>query len=409
MFNDILILIILLLASGFFSGSEIAFVVANKIKIEIKARRENFSAKSVMYFMSKPQNFFSTILIGNNVTNIAYASIATIFLSTFFGLEEYSILLITTFSLLIFGELLPKYFSRELAERVILTFALPLRILTFLIYPFVKLTSSIAEILTKSANVNEENISNLFQKEDIQTLVSESHEAGIVNKKEIDIINRVLELGEQKVYEAMRPRTEIIGVETESSVEDVINVFIESGFSKLPVYEENLDNIKGVVFAYDMFKLPNSINEIIREVNFVPETKKSIEMLNEFLSSRNSIAIVVDEFGGTAGIVTIEDLIEELFGEIKDEYDIEDDLCRKIGDNIYLISGKVEIDFINEQYNINLPYGEYETIAGLITSSTGKIPMQGETVVINNLTFLIIRASTKKIEMVKLIINEDNR
>lgn len=409
MFNDILILIILLLASGFFSGSEIAFVVANKIKIEIKARRENFSAKSVMYFMSKPQNFFSTILIGNNVTNIAYASIATIFLSTFFGLEEYSILLITTFSLLIFGELLPKYFSRELAERVILTFALPLRILTFLIYPFVKLTSSIAEILTKSANVNEENISNLFQKEDIQTLVSESHEAGIVNKKEIDIINRVLELGEQKVYEAMRPRTEIIGVETESSVEDVINVFIESGFSKLPVYEENLDNIKGVVFAYDMFKLPNSINEIIREVNFVPETKKSIEMLNEFLSSRNSIAIVVDEFGGTAGIVTIEDLIEELFGEIKDEYDIEDDLCRKIADNIYLISGKVEIDFINEQYNINLPYGEYETIAGLITSSTGKIPMQGETVVINNLTFLIIRASTKKIEMVKLIINEDNR
>lgn len=409
MFNDILILIVLLVVSGFFSGSEIAFVVANKIKIEIKARRENFSAKSVMYFMSKPQNFFSTILIGNNVTNIAYASLATIFLSTVFGFEEYSILLLTTFSLLIFGELLPKYFSRELAERVILTFALPLRILTFLIYPFVKLTSSIAEILTKSANVNEENISNLFQKEDIQTLVSESHKAGIVNKNEIDIINRVLELGEQKVYEAMRPRTEIVGIEIESSIEEVIKVFIESGFSKLPVYEENLDNIKGVVFAYDMFKLPKNLNEVIRQVIFVPETKKSIDMLNEFLSSRNSIAIVVDEFGGTAGIVTIEDLIEELFGEIKDEYDIEDDLCRKIAENTYLISGKVEIDFINEQYNINLPYGEYETIAGLITSNLGRIPIQGETVIINNLTFLIIRASSKKIEMVKLIINEDNR
>lgn len=407
MLNDILILIALLIASGFFSSSEIAFVVANKIKIEIKARRENLSAKSVMYFLKNPQNFFSAILIGNNITNIAFASIGTVLLSTFFGLEDFSILLITSFSLLIFGELLPKYFARELAEKTILTFALPLRILTFTIYPFVKLTSSIAEILTKSANVNEENISNLFQKEDIQTLVTESHEAGIVNKKEIDIIKRVLELGEQRVYEAMRPRTEIVGIEVESSIDDVIKVFIDSGFSKLPIYEENLDNIKGVVFAYDLFKLPKNLNEIIRDVIFVPETKKSIEMLNEFLANRTSISIVVDEFGGTAGIVTVEDLIEELFGEIRDEYDIEDDLCRKISENSFIISGKVEIDYINEQFNINLPYGDYETIAGFITSNTGKIPMQGETVVINNLTILIVRSTSKKIELVKLIINDD--
>ena len=305
---------------------------------------------------------------------------------------------------MIFGELLPKYFARELGDRVILFASIPIRIVYYILFPFVRITSSLSSFLTQASNRKAENLEFLFSKEDIEYLVKESHEAGIVNKKESAIITKVLALGEQKVYEAMRPRTEIVGVDIESTIDEAISVFIESGYSKIPVYEENLDNIRGVIFAYDIFKSPQNLQSIIREIIFVPETKRSFEMLNEFLNKQVSIAIVVDEFGGTAGLVTMEDIIEELFGEIKDEYDVEEDICRKIASDTYLISGKVEIDYINEKYNLNIPTGDYETIAGYITSKIGRIPLQGESVTVDNFNFLIARSTNIKIDLVKLII-----
>ncbi|HEY6906522.1 MAG TPA: transporter associated domain-containing protein, partial [Ignavibacteriaceae bacterium] len=193
-------------------------------------------------------------------------------------------------------------------------------------------------------------------------------------------------------------------VDIESTIDEVISIFVESGYSKIPVYEENLDNIRGVIFAYDIFNSPQNLKSIIREIIFVPETKRSFEMLNEFLNKQVSIAIVVDEFGGTAGLVTMEDIIEELFGEIKDEYDIEEEICRKISADSFLISGKVEIDYINEKYNLNIPTGDYETIAGYITSRIGRIPLQGESVKIDNFTFLIARSTNIRIDLVKLTI-----
>ncbi len=180
-------------------------------------------------------------------------------------------------------------------------------------------------------------------------------------------------------------------------------IFIESGFSKLPVYDENLDNINGIILAKDIFKNPDTVKSIIREVSFIPETKKSFDMLNEFLDEKISISIVIDEFGGTAGIVTMEDILEELFGEIKDEFDVDELICRRIALNTFIISGKAEIDFINEKYNLNIMEGDYETIAGYITTRLGKIPNQGDTVNIDNFTILIARASIQKIEVVKLI------
>ena len=406
-FNDILILLILLILSAFFSGSEIAFVVSNKLKLEVRARGNNLSAKGALYYIKNPQVFFSTILIGNSIVNIAFASISALFLTTIFKLEDLSILIISSFILLVFGELIPKYFARELSDRIILMSALPLRVFSFLLSPLTKITSSISSRLTQSEKFKEENINLLFDKEDIESLVKESHEAGVVNKKESDIINKVLSLGDQKVYEAMRPRTEIVGVEIDQSVDEALSIFIESGYSKLPVYEENLDNIKGVIFAYDIFKLPQNIKNMTREILFVPDTKKSIDMLNEFLSKHISIAAVVDEFGGTAGIVTMEDIIEELFGEIKDEYDVEEDICKKISENNYLISGKVEIDFINEKFQLDIPFGDYETIAGYITARIGRIPLQGENVKIDNFNITIIRSSQIKIDLIKiLLINE---
>ncbi len=407
MADNIIVLIILIIISGFFSGTEMAYVVSNKIKIEIKARKKNVAAQSAFFFVNKPQDFFSTLLIGNNIINIAFASLSTVFLAAVFGLGEFSILLISTFVLLILGELIPKYFARELADRIILISSLPLRIIYFILYPFIKVTSLISSRLTRSASLTEESINNLFDREDIEHLVRESHEAGIVNKKESDIISKVIGLGDQRVYEAMRPRTEIVGLELGQTIDEALDLFIESGYSKLLIYDDNLDNIKGVVYAYDIFKLPQKLEEIITEVIFVPETKKSLEMLNEFLAKQLSIAVVIDEFGGTAGIVTMEDIIEELFGEIKDEYDVEENICRRIAENTYIISGKVEIDYINEKYDLGLPTGDYETIGGFITSYLGRIPAQGETVNYEKFTLLIARASQIHIDIVKLTVTPD--
>jgi putative hemolysin len=404
MTSQLIILILLVVISAFFAGSELAFVVASKLKIEIRARKGNIAAKAVYSFVKNPQYFFSTILIANNVVNIAFASLSALILSLAFNLNEFSILIISTLILLIFGELLPKYFARELSDRVILFASIPIRIVYYILFPFVRITSSLSSFLTQASSRKAENLEFLFSKEDIEYLVKESHEAGIVNKKESAIITKVLALGEQKVYEAMRPRTEIVGVDIESTIDEAISVFIESGYSKIPVYEENLDNIRGVIFAYDIFKSPQNLQSIIREIIFVPETKRSFEMLNEFLNKQVSIAIVVDEFGGTAGLVTMEDIIEELFGEIKDEYDVEEDICRKVASDTYLISGKVEIDYINEKYNLNIPTGDYETIAGYITSKIGRIPQQGESVTVDNFNFIIARSTNIRIDLVKLTI-----
>ncbi len=402
MLNDIILLLVLLLFCGFFASSEIAFITGNKLKIEIRARKNNFAAKSALYFSNDPGTFFSTILLGNSILNITFASLSTIFLSSIFGLGEISILIISTLIMLIFGELLPKYLSREIADRFVFIAAIPLRVISFILTPLVKVTSSVSSLFIKSAAMDSDRLTYLFDKEDIETLVLESHEAGVVNKRESDIISRVLDVGDQRVYEAMRPRTDVVGIDIECTINEVLDIFIDSGYSKLPVYEDSLDNIKGVIFAYDLFNSPPNLQSIIREVIFVPETKRSFDMLNEFLSKRVSIAVVIDEFGGTAGIVTMEDIIEELFGEIKDEYDVEENILRVISPNTYLISGRVEVDTLNEKYNLNIPLGDYETLGGYVTSKLGRIPAQGENIHIDNFDILIARGNHTKIEVIKL-------
>ncbi|PJA99138.1 MAG: HlyC/CorC family transporter [Ignavibacteriales bacterium CG_4_9_14_3_um_filter_30_11] len=406
MILELIILVILILLSGFFSGSEIAYVVANKVKIEIRANQKNLSTKNTQFFSKNPQYFFSTVLIGTNVINVAYASMSAIFLYEIFGLSELNILLISTFVLLIFGELLPKYIASEMADSVIFLCTTPLRIISYFIHPLVVLLSKISSFFTKRAVRSEKRLQNLFNKENFEYLINESKIAGVIDQKQSDIIGKVFDLSEQRVYEAMQPRTEIAGVEINSTFDEIITTFIESGYSKLPVYEENLDNIKGIILAYDIFNKPDNLKSIIREVAFVPETKNSFEMLNEFLSKQMSFAVVVDEFGGTAGIVTMEDLIEELFGEIKDEYDVDDDICRKIGEGTFLISGKVEVDYINEKYKLKIPEGDYETIGGYILAKVGKIPEPMEKFDIDNFEVLIVKADHLRVDVIKLIVKE---
>jgi len=402
---ELIYLLILLVMSGFFSGTELAYVVANKLKIEVRARKKNFAALHAQFFVEHPQTFFSTILIGNNIVNIALASLSAVFLVTLFGWGEITILTVSTVIILIFGEIIPKYFSRELADRVILVSAIPLRFFSYLMYPFVLLASTFSEKLTKAASQKSDNISHLFDREDVKGLVKESETVGMVDKKDSTLISRVFELGEQRVYEAMTPRIDIVGVEISKSISELISTFIESGFSKIPVFEENLDNIKGIALAKDLFSRPKNIKEILREVSFIPETKKSFEVMNEFLDKKISIAIAVDEHGGTAGIVTMEDILEELFGEIKDEFDVDENICRKIAKDTFIISGKIEIDHLNEKYDLNIEQGDYETLAGFILTKLGRIPEQGETIKIDKFTILIARSSKQKVDIIKLIVN----
>ncbi|MBK9099535.1 MAG: HlyC/CorC family transporter [bacterium] len=400
--HQIIYLLILLALSAFFSGTELAFVVANKLKIEVRARKKNLAALSAKYFINSPQNFFSTILIGNNIVNITYASLGAVFLASLFGWGDLTILIVLSVVLLFFGEIIPKYFGRELADRIVLLTALPLRMVSYLLLPFVKITSAISNKVVQTSSLKTDNLYHLFDKDDIKGLVKESEIAGIVDKRDSVLINKVIELGDQRVYEAMTPRTEIVGVEITSDIKEVLTIFVESDFSKLPVYEDNLDNIKGVLLAKDLFKSPASIKDILREVSFIPETKKSFEVLNDFLEKRNSLAIVVDEHGGTAGIVTLEDILEELFGEIEDEFDIQEVICRRIAKDTYIISGKVEVDHINEKYNLNFEEGDYETLSGFITTKSGKIPAPGEVITVDNFSIQIIRATVQKIDLVKL-------
>lgn len=407
MFQDFIILFVLLFFSAYFSGTEMAFIVSNKLKIEVRARKKNIAAQSAFYFVKHPQSFFSTILIGNNVVNIAFASISTVVLASELGWSDYKILFFVSTITLIFAELIPKYIAREAADSLMLIVSIPLRVISIILYPFIKLTTQLSKLLTERKKGFAENIAHLFDKEDMKILVDEAHSSGDVKNEESSFISKVFDFSEQKVYEAMRPRTDITGISINDSVSNAVDIFIESGYSKLIVYEDDLDNIKGFILAKDLFSNPIQIRDIIRETQFYPETKKSLEILNEFLTNNDSIAVVVDEFGGTAGIVTMEDIIEELFGDINDEYDVEEVVCRKISKDSYIISGKVEIDHINEKYKLNIPVGDYETIAGFIIDKIGHIPKANETLKINNYLFLIIRADQVRIDMVKLTLISD--
>ena len=409
MFNELLILIILLIASAFFSASEIAFIVSNKIKIELRARKKYFMARNAKYFVDNPNIFFSTILISNDILNITFASLSSVVLFELFGFSELTILVISTLLLLVLGELIPKFLGKELADSLVLFSAIPLRIITFLIFPLAKLTSSISTVLSRTNLKEEVEIMQIVDKEGLQDLLEESSEAGKMDEAQSDIISKVIDIREQRVYEAMTPRTDVIGVDLTFTMEEVLDTFIQSGYSKILVYDENLDNIKGWLFTKDIFKQPADWKTIVRDVLFVPETKKSLEMLNEFLNKQISVAVVVDEFGGTAGLITVEDLIEELFGEIRDEYDeAEEKMIRKVQGNAFVLSGKVEIDILNEEHDLKIPEGDYETIAGFIMYKIGRIPVKGESFKIDNFTIMILRSDKTKIDLVKLTAEQNN-
>lgn len=399
---EAVIIILALIGSAYFSATEIAFVVANKIKIEIRAKQNVLGAKAARKIIKNPEEVFVTILVANNIANITFASFFGLYLQQTYQFSELSTLLLTTLIILTFGEIIPKAFTQEVADIAILYFSYPFKFIKTILFPIVRLLEKISKSILKKLNIQFD-LPQILEKEDIKILLKESLEAGAVDKEDKKIIDRVIELGDQKVSEAMRPRTEIVACEINATKEELYQIFIESGYSKIPIYEGSLDAIQGVVYLNDLFTEFNHITEIMKPINFYPETKPSIELLKEFISEGISIAIIVDEYGGTSGLVTTEDLIEELLGEIKDEYDIDENICRRISENTYLISGRVEIDAIHENIGVQIPEGKYETIGGYIMNRLGKIPSEGEEFIIDNFKFVVIKATPNRIELVKMV------
>jgi len=407
MLSDLLIFLPLLGMSAYFSATEISYILSNKLKYEVKAKHSGFAAKSARHFAQHPDRLFSSVLIGNNMANFGLASLASVLLSSVFGWGDFTVLWVSTLVILLFGEVLPKYIASEMPNGFFLVVAAPMRVISFILYPAGKLATNIAKLITGAKDKDSESLILSAQRDDLSLLIKESELEGTMEKENSEIIQRVFEFSDRRVSDSMRPRTEISGVDISSTIEEVVANFLETGYSKLVVYDENLDNIKGVVYSFDLFKKPAFLSQIMRTPYFVPESKLSIELLRELLAKRLSIAIVIDEFGGTAGLVTTEDLVEELFGEIRDEYDVDDTLCKKLGPNTYLLSGKVELDTLENKYGIVLPTkGEYNTVAGFVLEVTGKIPEQGEVIVSGNVTTTVVRSSSLRIELVKIVINE---
>ncbi|AXJ00920.1 Hemolysin [Cyclonatronum proteinivorum] len=418
--NELLIILGVLGLSGFFSGSEIGYVAANRLRLEIKSRENTLSAQYVSYFVKNPESFLSTTLLGNNVVNVAYATLMTIFLLSpisetwnyVFGNSpsELSLLITQTIIasgvILVVGEVIPKSIFRVHADRLIPIVMVPIGITNLLLRPLIYVANGIALRIVRFVNPEADSVEDFFKREDIETIFRDiaSNQQSDMDEDDSEILTNVLELSTMRVKESMIPRTEIVAVEKHSSLEDLLTTFITSGYSKIPVYEGSIDNITGVILAYDLFKQPADISEIIRPVKYVPSSRKATSLLSDFRRENISLAVVLDEYGGTAGLVTSEDLIEEVVGDIQDEYDTEEVIMKRLPSNRYVFSGSLEIEDIEENFpEIGLKDDEieFETIAGFIINEVGRIPKVGEEIRIGRLKFSIVKASHSRIEVVK--------
>jgi CBS domain containing-hemolysin-like protein len=415
----IALIILMLVLSGFFSGSEIAFVAANRLKAEARSAGGGPIASSVRFFLRSPGTFLSATLVGNNLALVIYSTVMALYLEhpvreliqpviPTEATGEVAVILIQTivasFFVLVFGEIVPKSILYRIADRAIFLFAVPLRVAYYLLLPLIKLTGWSATGLMKLIGAETAAPGRLLRRE-VEITIRESRRRGELDLDEerSALLANVFRISKLRVKESMVPRTDIEGVEHTASIAEVAERFGSTGYSKLPVYEDNVDNIVGVVFAYDLFTGPTTLDEMIRPVRFVPETKRSKDLLKEFLEDNFSIAVVIDEYGGTAGLVTIEDVIEELTGEIQDEFDTDDFLTRQVDDRTFITSGRTELAELKDSFGIRLSEGDFETVAGLLLEHFGYIPGSNEECVIDGFRFVILKAVVNRIDLVKII------
>jgi CBS domain containing-hemolysin-like protein len=419
----------MLLLSAFFSGMEIAYISSNKIHIEIEKKQGDFLAKILTLLTAKPSKFIATMLIGNNIALVIYGFLMGDVLVHWFQsklptdhqvinylLIDLSLLsqtVISTVIILITAEFLPKVFFQIYANSFLKIFAFP----AYLFYVMFWFLSSFIiwisdKVLKAFFKTDGDNVELALTKVELGNYISEQMQSVEEHDEvdsEIQIFQNALEFSEVKAREVMVPRTEIIAVDVKESLKTISTMFIDSGLSKILVYQDSIDDILGYVHSFELFKKPKSVKAITLPVVFVPATMLVKDVLNILTKKRKSIAVVIDEYGGTAGIMTVEDIVEELFGEIEDEHDSVELTEEKIDDYNYKFSARLEVDYVNETYKLNLPEGEnYETLGGLIVDEAEEIPQEGDVVSIGVFRFKILEVSSTKIDVVELrIIDED--
>ncbi len=418
---DISIIIICLVLAALFSGMEIAFVSSNKIYLEIEKKQQSFISRILTKLTEKPSQFIVSMLIGNTIVLVVYSFFMGELLMNWiesmgFNFTDLSNVLVqtslSTIIVLITSEFIPKVFFQIYANYFIKFFALPAYFFYLLFYFVAVFVLWISDfILERFFKTEGDYVPLFFSKVELGNYITEQmstiedHEN---MDSEIQIFQNALEFSGVKARDIMTPRTEISAVEIHDSVSVLKNKFIETGYSKILVCQNSLDDILGYVHSFELFKKPRSIKSVLIPVEFVPETILIKDVLDILTKKRKSIAIVLDEYGGTSGMITVEDIVEELFGEIEDEHDSIDEMIeKKLEDDVYLFSGRLDVEYLNQTYKLNIPESDsYGTLGGFIVNHTTEIPVKGDQIVIDKFRFSIEEATNKKIEVVKLIVLE---
>ncbi|CAI8355559.1 MAG: Hemolysin C [Flavobacterium sp. SCGC AAA160-P02] len=406
---DFIIIIISIISSAFFSGMEIAFVSANKLHIELEKKREGFIPNILAKLTQKSSKFITTMLVGNNISLVIYSYFMGKVIVEFFSIN--SILfqtIISTIIILFMAEFLPKVIFRVYANETLKIFALPAYFFYLVLYMFSFFINGISDFFLKVFFRTDKDFQKTeFSKEELENYITEQLETGDSNDEEIDseiqIFQNALEFQKVKAREIMVPRTEILAVDIHETIPKLKELFISSGHSKILVYKTSLDGIIGYVNAFELFKKPEKIKSILLPVEIVPESMMINDVLNNLIKKRKSIAVVVDEYGGTSGIITVEDIVEELFGEIEDEHDVQELKDEKISETEFKFSARLEIDYLNEEYNLGFPKEEaYETLGGFIIHHTENIPEKDEILIVFNYKITILNVSSSKIDEIHL-------
>ncbi len=412
MIPELVIILISILLSAFFSGMEIAFVSANKMHIELEKKKDNLLAHVLTRLTQRPSRFITTMLIGNNIALVVYGYfmgdlLVKLFLSPLEN--EFAVLLIQTFIstliILVTAEFLPKAIFRVYSNEALKFLAIPCYLFYVILFPISRLITLISDFFLRVFfNITEDEVQLAFSKAELGHYIDEQLESAEDEiDSEIQIFQNALEFHDVKAREAMIPRTEIVAVEVHSSVKALRDLFTETGLSKIMVYDNSLDDIIGYAHFFDLFKKPKNIRSILLPIEIIPESMMIHDVLNDLIKKRKSVAVVLDEYGGTSGLITVEDIIEELFGEIEDEHDSVDLIEEKINDREYRFSTRLEVDYLNETYGLELTeHNYYETLGGLIVHHTESIPATGEVIQIDNYQFTILKESATKIEEVYL-------
>lgn len=404
--------------SAFFSSAETAFTAVNRIKLRSLNEQNVKGAKRLEKVLENPKNLITAILIGNNITNIGASAIATAFLMDTFKLIGFNnfaanmaiITGIMTFILLIFGEITPKTIAIKHPAQYALKITPAIHVVLWIFLPFIKLFSFFSFIISKGLGINSE-VSKIITAEEVKAIINLGEEEGILDPEEKHMIEGVFKVSEKVIREVMTPRTDAICIESATGINEAILIIQENGHSRIPVYEDKIDNIQGILYAKDLLNVDKNNNQtiksFIRKAVFVPETKNIEALLQEMKNEKFHMAIVVDEHGGMSGIVTMEDIIEEIVGEIIDEHDIEESEIKPLTDNAYEVDASINIDDLSKYLNFPFPEeDDYDTLGGFILSLVGEFPKKGSLVEYKNITFEILEIKKRRIKSIKCTIHD---